>query len=107
MAWLYLLLAIIFELVGTTALKFSDGFSKLYWTLGMAVSYGFAFYLLSIVVKTIPLGIAYAVWAGLGTLGAFFISIYIFKTEASNLAWFGVVLVVTGVVLLNAGSNSH
>ena len=60
MAWFYLLLAIIFELAGTTALKFSEGFSKFYWTLGMAVSYGFAFYLLSIVVKTIPLGIAYA-----------------------------------------------
>ena len=73
----------------------------------MAVSYGFAFYLLSIVVKTIPLGIAYAVWAGLGTLGAFLISIWVFKSEASSLAWFGVVLVVTGVALLNIGSNAH
>ena len=107
MAWFYLLLAIVFELVGTTALKFSEGFTKLYWTLGMAVSYGFAFYLLSIVVKTIPLGIAYAVWAGLGTLGAFLISIWVFKSEASSLAWFGVVLVVTGVALLNIGSNAH
>lgn len=107
MAWFYLVLAIIFELAGTTALKFSDGFTKLYWTLGMAVSYGFAFYLLSIVVKTIPLGIAYAVWAGLGTLGAFLISIWVFKSEASSLAWFGVVLVVTGVALLNIGSEAH
>ena len=107
MAWFYLVLAIIFELAGTTALKFSDGFTKLYWTLGMAVSYGFAFYLLSIVVKTIPLGIAYAVWAGLGTLGAFLISIWVFKSEASGLAWFGVVLVVTGVALLNIGSDAH
>ena len=107
MAWVYLLFAIVFELVGTTALKLSDGFTTLYWTLGMAISYGLAFYLLAIVVKTIPLGIAYAVWAGLGTLGAFFISIYIFKTEASTLAWIGVVLVISGVVLLNAGSTSH
>ncbi len=107
MAWFYLLFAIIFELAGTTALKFSEGFTTLYWTLGMAVSYGFAFYLLSIVVKTIPLGIAYAVWAGLGTLGAFLISIWVFKSEASSLAWFGVVLVVTGVALLNIGSNAH
>lgn len=107
MAWFYLLLAIIFELVGTTALKFSDGFTKLYWTLGMAVSYGLAFYLLAIVVKTIPLGIAYAVWAGLGTLGAFLISIYIFKSEASGMAWIGVFFVIAGVALLNAGSTSH
>ena len=43
MAWVYLLFAIVFELAGTTALKLSDGFTKLYWTLGMAVSYGLAF----------------------------------------------------------------
>jgi multidrug transporter EmrE-like cation transporter len=73
----------------------------------MGVSYGFAFYLLSIVVKTIPLGIAYAVWAGLGTLGAFLISIWVFKSEASSLAWIGVVMVITGVALLNIGSNAH
>lgn len=84
------MLAIIFELVGTTALKFSDGFTKLYWTLGMAVSYGLAFYLLAIVVKTIPLGIAYAVWAGLGTLGAFFISIYLQdRGQQPCLVWCG------------------
>ncbi len=91
MAWLYLLLAIIFELVGTTALKFSDGFSKLYWTLGMAVSYGLAFYLLAIVVKTIPLGIAYAVWAGLGTLGASLfpsISLKLKPATLLGLVWF-------------------
>jgi len=107
MAWIYLFFAIIFELAGTTALKLSDGFTKLYWTLGMGVSYGFAFYLLSIVVKTIPLGIAYAVWAGLGTLGAFIISIWIFKSEASSLAWLGVFLVISGVALLNIGSSTH
>lgn len=107
MAWFYLVLAIGFELLGTTALKFSEGFTKLYWTLGMTVSYGLAFYLLAIVVKTIPLGIAYAVWAGLGTLGAFLISIWVFKTEASSLAWFGVVLVISGVALLNVGSKAH
>jgi small multidrug resistance pump len=107
MAWVYLFFAIIFELAGTTALKFSDGFTKLYWTLGMALSYGMAFYLLSIVVRTIPLGIAYAVWAGLGTLGAFMISILIFKSEATSLAWLGVFLVVSGVALLNIGNSSH
>ena len=75
MAWIYLLGAIAFELFATTALKLSDGFTKLWWTLGMAVGYGFAFYLLSLVVKTIPLGLAYAVWSGIGTLGAILVSI--------------------------------
>lgn len=107
MAWVYLFAAIGLELFGTTALKLSDGFSKLWWTLGMAVSYGLAFYLLSLVVKTIPLGLAYGMWSGLGTLGAFLISIYVFKSDFTYLAWVGVTLVITGVVLLNLGSQSH
>lgn len=107
MAWNYLIGAIILELFATTALKLSDGFTKLWWTLGMAVGYGFAFYLLSLVVKTIPLGIAYAVWSGIGTLGAVLISIWIFKADASLLVWIGAALVIGGVVLMNMGSNAH
>jgi len=99
--------AIAFELFATTALKLSDGFTKLWWTLGMAVGYGFAFYLLSLVVKTMPLGVAYAVWSGIGTLGAVLISIWLFKADASLLVWIGAALVIGGVVLMNMGSNAH
>ena len=99
--------AIAFELFATTALKLSDGFTKLWWTLGMAVGYGFAFYLLSLVVKTMPLGVAYAVWSGIGTLGAVLISIWLFKADASLLVWLGAALVIGGVVLMNMGSNAH
>ena len=107
MAWIYLTGAIAFELFATTALKLSDGFTKLWWTLGMAVGYGFAFYLLSLVVKTMPLGVAYAVWSGIGTLGAVLISIWLFKADASLLVWIGATLVIGGVVLMNMGSNAH
>jgi small multidrug resistance pump len=107
MAWIYLIGAIAFELFATTALKLSDGFTKLWWTLGMAAGYGFAFYLLSIVVKTIPLGVAYAVWSGVGTLGAVVISIWLFKADASLGVWIGAALVIGGVVLMNLGSNAH
>jgi small multidrug resistance pump len=107
MTWIYLLGAIAFELFATTALKLSDGFTKLWWSLGMAVGYGFAFYLLSLVVKTMPLGIAYAVWSGLGTLGAVFISIWLFKADASLIVWIGAALVIGGVVLMNLGSSAH
>ncbi len=99
--------AIGFELFATTALKLSDGFTKLWWTMGMAVGYGFAFYLLSLVVKTIPLGVAYAVWSGVGTLGAILVSIWLFKTDASLIAWIGAALVIGGVVLMNLGSTAH
>lgn len=107
MAWIYLTGAIAFELFATTALKLSDGFTKLWWTLGMAVGYGFAFYLLSLVVKTMPLGVAYAVWSGIGTLGAVLISIWLFKADASLPVWIGAALVIGGVVLMNMGSNAH
>lgn len=107
MACIYLIGAIAFELFATTALKLSDGFTKLWWTLGMAAGYGFAFYLLSIVVKTVPLGLAYAVWSGVGTLGAVVISIWLFKADASLVVWVGAALVIGGVVLMNMGSNAH
>jgi small multidrug resistance pump len=107
MAWMYLLAAIGFELFGTTSLKLSEGFTKLWWTLGVAVGYGAAFYLLSLVVKTMPLGLAYAVWSGLGTLGALVISIWLFKSDASLTVWIGAAMVIGGVVIMNLGSNSH
>ena len=99
--------AIAFELFATTALKLSEGFTKLWWTLGMAVGYGFAFYLLSLVVKTMPLGLAYAVWSGIGTLGAVAISILLFKADSSLIVWIGAALVIGGVALMNLGSNAH
>ena len=107
LAWVYLFGAIAFELFGTTALKLSDGFSKLWWTLGMAAGYGMAFYLLSLVVKTMPLGLAYAVWSGIGTLGAILISIWLFDANASLVVWIGAAMVIGGVVLMNIGGNAH
>lgn len=107
MAWIYLIAAIALELLGTTALKLSDGFTKISWVAVMSVSYGAAFYLLSLTVRTLPLGLAYGVWAGLGTLGAFIISLTVFNSQGSVLAWVGVVLVIGGVVLLNVGSQAH
>jgi multidrug transporter EmrE-like cation transporter len=107
MAWVYLIGAIGLELFGTTALKVSNGFTKVCWTLGMAIGYGLAFYLLSLVVRTMPLGIAYAVWAGLGTLGAVVISVVLFKSDSSLLTWIGAALIIGGVVLMNLSSNAH
>jgi multidrug transporter EmrE-like cation transporter len=106
-SWFLLALAIAFELFGTTALKLSEGFSKFWWTLGTAAGYGVAFYLLSLVVKSMPLGIAYAAWAGLGTLGAVLISVIVFKTDANLAVWLGAALVIGGVVIMNLGSNAH
>ena len=101
------MIAIAAELFGTIALKLSDGFTKLWWTIGMAAGYLVAFALLGIVVKTMPVGLAYAVWAGLGTLGAVIISIAYFKSESNYLVWIGALMIIGGVVLLNLGSKAH
>ena len=63
--------------------------------------------LLGIAIKTIPLGLAYAMWAGLGTVIVFLISIFLFKAGAQPIAWVGVGLVAIGIVFLNLGSSSH
>ena len=63
--------------------------------------------MLSFSVKTIPLGLAYALWAGLGTVTVFLISLIAFKSGAGPIAWVGVVLVTIGIVFLNLGSMTH
>lgn len=65
-AWFYLTIAIIAEVIGTSALKSSEGFTKLFPSVAVVAGYGIAFWMLSLTLKTIPVGIAYAVWAGAG-----------------------------------------
>ena len=64
MPYLFLALAIGSELIATTLLKYTEGFTKLWFTLGCLVGYGFAFFMLSLAVRDIPVGVAYALWAG-------------------------------------------
>ena len=66
--WIYLAIAIVAEVIGTSALKASDGFTKLYPSLVVAVSYGISFYCLSLTLRTVPVGIAYAIWSGVGVV---------------------------------------
>ena len=105
--WLLLFVAIAAELFGTMSLKLSEGFTKIWWTIGMTAGYVLAFVLLGIVVKEMPVGLAYAVWAGLGTLGAVIVSIVFFKSESNYLVWIGALMIIGGVVLLNLGSKAH
>jgi quaternary ammonium compound-resistance protein SugE len=72
MAWIYLLVAGIFEIGFAIGLKYSEGFTRLWPTLGMAASGGLSFYLLSLSMKSLPVGSAYAVWTGIGELGPWF-----------------------------------
>ena len=106
---LLLLLAILSEVVGTVALKASDGFARLGPTALVVVGYGLTFYFLGLALKQIPLGVAYAIWSGLGTAGAVLAGVLLWR-ESLNLAGvIGIALIVAGVLILNLfpGASAH
>jgi small multidrug resistance pump len=103
MAYVFLLLAISAEVLGTSLLKATDGFTRLWPTLGLAVSYLFAFGMLALAVRDIPVGVAYAVWSGLGTAAIVAIGAAFLHEPLSVTKVVGVGLVIAGVVILNLG----
>lgn len=105
MAYLFLALAIILETTGTVFMKLSDGFTKPLHVIGTCIAYIACFYFLSLSLKTIPLGVAYAVWAGLGIVLGNIIAVAFFKQQFDLAAGIGVGLIVTGVFVLNLFSN--
>ncbi|MFP8836082.1 DMT family transporter [Hydrogenophaga sp. XSHU_21] len=105
-AWLLLAIAICAEVVGTTALKASEGFSRLWPALLVAAGYGTAFYCLSLVVKTIPLGIAYAVWSGLGIVLITLLAWAFYGQRIDLAGYIGMGLIVAGVLVLNVFSGA-
>ncbi|MBM3686001.1 MAG: multidrug efflux SMR transporter [Actinobacteria bacterium] len=105
MAWVLLVLAVAAEVVGTLSLKASDGFSKLWPSVAVVVGYGLAFTLLAFALKTLDVGPAYALWAGLGTVGAAVGGWLIFSERLSLLTVSGIVIVVIGVVAITMGES--
>ncbi|MBP1744692.1 MAG: rane transporter [Firmicutes bacterium] len=103
MYWIYLILAIIFELLGTTLMKLSDGFTKLIPTAGTLCAYVLCFTLLSHALKKIELGTAYAVWSGVGILILSIIGIIFFKESMSPVKIGSIILILVGVVGLYTG----
>mgnify|MGYP001209302879 FL=1 len=104
-AWLFLAIAIIGEVVATSALKSSEGFTRLGPSVVVVVGYGIAFYLLSLVIKSIPVGIAYAVWSGLGIVLVAAIAWVVHDKKLDPWAFVGIGLIVLGVAVLNLLSN--
>lgn len=102
-AYILLFVAIVSEVFGSSMLKATNGFKKLVPTLGVIIGYGAAFYALSLALKTLPLGMAYAIWAGLGTALTALVGILIFKENFNQKTLFGLVLIIGGVALLNLG----
>ncbi|WP_024891150.1 DMT family transporter [Luteimonas huabeiensis] len=106
MNWLYLAVAIVAEVIATSMLKASDGFSRLWPSLIVVVGYGVAFYCLSLTLRTIPVGIAYAVWSGAGIVLVSLVAWLGFGQKLDAPAVAGIALIVAGVMVLNLFSRS-
>lgn len=104
--YLFLLLAILFETVATSSLKASEQFTKLIPSLITVIGYIAAFYFLSLTLKTIPVGIAYAIWSGIGIVLITLVGIFLFKQVPDLPAIIGLLLIIAGVVVINVFSKT-
>lgn len=101
MAWVFLAGAIAFEVFGTIMLKVSEGFTRIVPAVSVVLGYILSFFLLGLALRSIGLSTAYAIWAGIGTVGAVLAGVLIFGETLPWLAVVGIALVVAGVILLN------
>lgn len=106
MGYFYLTIAIIAEVIATNALKASEEFTKLTPSIIVVIGYGIAFYFLSLVLKTIPVGVAYAIWSGVGIVLIAIIAAIAFKQIPDLPAIIGMVMIVAGVAIINIFSKS-
>lgn len=104
--WLFLLAAIISEVTATSSLKASAGFTKALPSVVVVVGYALSFYFLSLVLKAIPIGIAYAVWAGLGIVLLALVGWLVFGQTLDAPALAGMGLILSGVIIMNVFSTS-
>ncbi|WP_049985215.1 SMR family transporter [Halobellus rufus] len=93
--------AIVSELIGTTALKLSDGFSNLLPSVGVVVGYGFAFYLVSLTMEDLPIGVVYGTWAALGIVGVAAIGVVVFDETLDLAGVVGILFILIGVYCVN------
>jgi small multidrug resistance pump len=106
MSYLYLAIAIVGEVVATSALKASEQFTRLVPSLLVVAGYGVAFFFLSLVLQSIPVGIAYAIWSGLGIVLVTIASAVIYGQIPDLPAIIGMVLIAVGVVVMNVFSKT-
>jgi|TARA_B110000977_G_C10724070_1_gene356363 small multidrug resistance pump len=105
-SWLLLLLAVVCEVVGTSAIKYSDGFTKIVPSIVVFIGFGVAFYILSITLKVIPIGMAYAVWSGLGIVLISIIGHFVFQQRLDAPAFVGVSFILIGVIIMQVFSKA-
>ncbi len=97
-AWVYLLGAIALEILGTSLLKLSDGFEKAHWGVASLVAYSASFWCLAPALKTIPVGVAYAIWSGTGIVAIALIGYFFFEQRLQLLQYGFIALILIGAV---------
>ena len=104
--YLYLALAIVCEVIGTSALKAANGFTRLVPSLVVAGGYAAAFFFLSLTLRTVPIGVAYAIWSGAGVVLLTLIAYVVYRQSLDAAALLGMALIVAGVLTMHLFSNS-
>jgi small multidrug resistance pump len=107
MSWTFLLLAIIFETIGTSAMKMSQGFTKLGPAILMVVCYVLCFSLLTLAIKQLDVSLAYAIWSGLGTALITIIGMYYFHEKVGALKIISILLIIIGVIGLHLSATAQ
>lgn len=105
-SWWFLGIAIVAEVIATSALKASDGFSRFWPSLLVVVGYGVAFYCLSMTLKSIPVGVAYAIWSGMGVVLISTVAWLWFGQKLDAATIVGMALIVAGVLVINLFSKA-
>ncbi|MCW8956457.1 MAG: multidrug efflux SMR transporter [Gammaproteobacteria bacterium] len=105
-AFIYLAIAIFSEVLATSALKASAEFTRLLPSLVVIIGYGVSFYFLALVLRTIPVGLAYAIWSGLGIVLVTIIGVIVYKQIPDAAALIGMALIIAGVVVINVFSKT-
>lgn len=106
MKWLYLGIAIVAEIFATSALKSSEGFSRLVPSVVTVFGYMISFYFLSLTLREVPVGIAYAIWSGVGIVLISIAGALFFRQHLDTPALIGIGLIIAGVVVMNVFSKS-
>jgi len=107
MPWVLLSIAIFAEIVGTLSLKASDGLSKLWPSLGVLFGYATAFTLMAMSLKKLDVGVTYAIWSGVGIVGAAIGGVIFFEQHLSKMTIIGMAIIIAGVVIMNLGGAAH
>ena len=99
--YLFLLIAIAGEIIGTSSLKGTAGFTKFWPSVGVVLGYAAAFYFLALTLKYVPLGVTYAIWSGVGTALTAIIGVLFWNEKLSLIGVAGILLIIAGVILLH------